>query len=191
MNVFKLQCKANLVVSMHKNVQQEMSIIGSLETFQLYSDSLWERDHFREFTKLLSCVMDAVAGRHSFPKPNECFQVGDSGMWLFWHCLAFMWENSFWLYSSCCLWLDVFFCFVSLETSQRGCPLKMTQHSNGVTFIAKQHFSFDLVLLAVWRYLNWIVLVHTGQESLLSVLSYHQEVFKLTSLGADLHADQQ
>lgn len=36
-----------------------------------------------------------------------------------------------------------------LETSQRGCPLKITQHSNGVTFIAKQHFSFDLVLLAV------------------------------------------
>lgn len=28
---------------MHKNVQQEMSIIGSLETFQLYSDKVCEK----------------------------------------------------------------------------------------------------------------------------------------------------
>lgn len=66
---------------MHKNVRQEMSIIGSLETFQLYSDKVCEKGIIsRNSQSWLSCVMDAVARRHSFPKPNECFQVGDSGM---------------------------------------------------------------------------------------------------------------
>lgn len=176
---------------MHKNVQQEMSIIGSLETFQLYSDKVCEKGIISGNSQSYCHVSWALSpgvtpSRNRMSVSRWAIQGCDCSDTVWPSCEIIVFD------SIAHVAFDLMFsCFVFLETSQRGCPLKITQHSNGVTFIAKQHFSFDLVLLAVWRYLNWIVLVHTGQESLLSVLSYHQEVFKLTSLGADLHADQQ